>query len=180
MNRPQALIFQRSYAMVPHRVPRFLLYIARNKFTPGTVSAYMPAVLPCCGAVCAFVCVPGAVRGSIRTMVWYDVLVCCVFDAFPVVWCVSRRRSVWFTFLYGAFMLYLFPVVFQAARSLFRGLRSCSRRSCSFMVVTVPGGVLSFRRVLLRSGLLSYYHTTTLYRRIGSLFVQIPMFSRRS
>lgn len=44
-------------------------------------------------------------------------------------------------------LAFLFPVVFRAARSLFRGLRSCSRRSCSFMVVTVPGGVLSFQRV---------------------------------
>lgn len=139
----------------------FFLYIAWDKFTPGTVSAYMQGYWRRIGAVCSFVFVPVLVRGSIRTMVVYGVMVCWCVGVFPAVWCVSRRRSVWFTFLYGAFVVCLLPVVFQAAPG--------SRRSCSFMVATVPrfafccpGGVLSFRRVLLRSGLLSYYHSTTL------------------
>lgn len=125
----------------------FLHYMALGKFTPGTVSAYMPAILPCCGAACCFcVCAGSGARfNPYNGSVWCNGVLCVV--TFPAVWCVSRRRSLWFTFLYGAFTLYLFPVVFQAARSLFRGLRSCSQRSCSFMVVTVPGGVLSFQRV---------------------------------
>lgn len=58
----------------------FLLYIAMDNFTPGTVSAYMPAILPCCGAACAFVFVPVLVRGSRRIVVWYSVLVCCMLS----------------------------------------------------------------------------------------------------
>lgn len=63
VDRLQSLIFQRSYAMVPHRVPRFLLYIAMDKFDPGTVSAYMQAYWRRIGAACFFRIVPGAVCG---------------------------------------------------------------------------------------------------------------------
>lgn len=161
----------------------FFLYIARDKFTPAAFRSYMQAYWRRIGAACYFRIVPGAVRGSRRIVVWYSVLVCCVFDTFPAVWCVSRRRSRGFTFLCGAFTLYLFPVVFLPARSPVRYL----------FRLPVPGHVprlpvrvlLSRRRVILparspafpgvpgagnikpgalplRSGLFLYYHTTTL------------------
>lgn len=189
VDRLRSLIFQRSYAMVPHRVPRILLYIAKDKFTPGTVSAYMPAVLPCCGAVCAFVFVPVLVRGSRRIVVWYNVLVCCVLSrsrrcgVFPgrvpvallsftvLLWCVCSR---WYSRRLAA-ILFLYGGNCSPDRVL---LPRCYPSSA---FPGVPGaGTVKPRRVPVLACLLSYYHTTTLYRRIGSLFVQIPMFPRRS
>lgn len=108
-------------------IPTFLCY-GTTQGTPGSFIIWQGIILPraLCPRICllfcrvaarrvAFVFVPVLVRGSRRIVVWYSVLACCMFDNFPAVLCVSRPGSVWFAFLYGAFTLYLFPVVFQAA-----------------------------------------------------------------
>ena len=157
----------------------FFLYIAMDKFTPGTVSAYMLAILPCCGAVCCFVFVPGAVRGSIRTMVVYGVMVCCALS-------LSRRCGVFPGGVPACLRSFMVCLPSICSWCVSRRRVPCSRRSlflygCSaflFPAARCPSG--AFCCVPVLACLLSYYHSTTLYRRIGSLFVQIPMFPRRS
>lgn len=144
VDRLQLLIFQHSYAMVPHRVPRWLCvsFYIRDKFTPGTVSAYMLAVLPCCGLWCGLLfCASGGARfwpTMVGCGIWCFVALCLV-----VVLVVPSLR---FVSLCWCFAPALCPAGAGGCSGPCPAACMASPRGCSGAV----------------PGLLSYYHTTTL------------------
>lgn len=175
MDRLQPLIFQRSYAMVPHRVHRVPSLYGLDKFAPGTVSAYMQAVLARCGLL---FCASGGARfwpTMVGCGIWCFVAVCplCVWW-----WC-------WW-FLPYALLVLCWCFVSSGCRGLFLSGGSCQRAPVPVFLLArgslssgpVPAPCSRTRSPApgSRSGLLSYYHNIILKRFFRPLFVHFSTF----